>query len=255
MAHYVYKITNKLNGKWYIGKRKHKTPYSDPYMGSGKLILEAIKKYGKNSFDKMVLKVFDTNEEAAKYEASLVTKETISTSMSYNMHEGGHGGFAHLNDGSKEHKDRSKLGAQKSSGRYHPNWGKQKFRKNDKHTLSASKKAIKARKAIKNNDPDKWKKIYEKVSEYQKNYNFMKNKVWCVPINAKNSSIKRVYDENNIPEDWIHIKEYRDKKKKKSGTYGKFWINNPLTRKNKYCSGPIPKGWIKGRVMFQLDVD
>jgi hypothetical protein len=38
MKHYVYKITNLINGKWYIGKRKHVNPYEDSYMGSGKLI-------------------------------------------------------------------------------------------------------------------------------------------------------------------------------------------------------------------------
>ena len=43
--HLIYCIANKMNGKIYIGKHTTKDPY-DKYMGSGKLIIQAIKKYG-----------------------------------------------------------------------------------------------------------------------------------------------------------------------------------------------------------------
>lgn len=98
MYYYVYKITNTVNGKFYIGKRRHKDPYNDPYMGSGKQIQAAIKKYGKDKFIKEIIQVFNTNEEAANLEQSLVTKEVIETKECYNMHEGGHGGFMHINN-------------------------------------------------------------------------------------------------------------------------------------------------------------
>lgn len=96
--HYVYKITNKINGKFYIGKRKHSNPQKDPYTGSGKLIKLAIEKYGIQNFSKEILAVFEGNEEASKYEASLITENMIKSSACYNMHEGGHGGFAHINN-------------------------------------------------------------------------------------------------------------------------------------------------------------
>ena len=55
----VYKVTNILNGKYYIGVHKSKDP-CDSYMGSGKAIKEAIKKYGKENFVKeMLLLTFD----------------------------------------------------------------------------------------------------------------------------------------------------------------------------------------------------
>ena len=48
MFYTIYKVTNKLNSKYYIGK--HQTlDLDDGYMGSGKLIRYAVKKYGKDN--------------------------------------------------------------------------------------------------------------------------------------------------------------------------------------------------------------
>ena len=42
--HYVYEITNKLNGKIYVGKHST-TNLHDGYMGSGSILKDAIAKY------------------------------------------------------------------------------------------------------------------------------------------------------------------------------------------------------------------
>lgn len=53
MFHYVYEITNNINGKKYIGKRSCHCPIEeDKYMGSGTLLLKAIDKYGIDNFSK-----------------------------------------------------------------------------------------------------------------------------------------------------------------------------------------------------------
>jgi len=53
----IYKITNKINGKIYIGKRKlaKKLFEMSNYWGSGKYIKMAINKYGKDNFTREVI--------------------------------------------------------------------------------------------------------------------------------------------------------------------------------------------------------
>jgi len=65
LKYLVYMITNKVNGKRYIGC--HKTDdVDDGYMGSGKLIRRAIKKYGSENFAKEVLATFKNDSENKK---------------------------------------------------------------------------------------------------------------------------------------------------------------------------------------------
>jgi len=51
---YVYLITNKINGKKYIGSSR-KNQIDENYYGSGKVIKDALKKYGKNNFQRDIL--------------------------------------------------------------------------------------------------------------------------------------------------------------------------------------------------------
>ena len=56
MNHYVYEITNLVNGKKYIGKRSCRCPIErDDYMGSGKELIKDLKWYGLMNFKKEVL--------------------------------------------------------------------------------------------------------------------------------------------------------------------------------------------------------
>lgn len=84
----VYKITNLLNNKIYIGC--HSTlNENDRYMGSGTEIKEEIKKWGRKSFKKEILFVFDTKEEMFSKEKEIVTKEFCMNEDTYNIVKGG----------------------------------------------------------------------------------------------------------------------------------------------------------------------
>jgi len=89
---YVYKIVNKTNNKFYIGV--HKGDFlNDSYYGSGKAIKRAVNKYGKESFKKEVLFIFNNKKEAYLKEKELVDVSMIANKNSYNMKIGGFGGW------------------------------------------------------------------------------------------------------------------------------------------------------------------
>ena len=92
MHYTIYKITNKINNKFYIGMHQTKK-LDDGYMGSGKRLKLAIKKYGIENFNKEILHIFDNEEDMKNKEKELV----ILDEMSYNLCEGGKGGFGYLN--------------------------------------------------------------------------------------------------------------------------------------------------------------
>lgn len=91
MLYTIYKITNNLNGKIYIGK--HQTlDANDSYYGSGKAIVNAIKKHGKENFTKEILFIFQTEEEMNNKEKELITEEFVLREDTYNLGVGGEGG-------------------------------------------------------------------------------------------------------------------------------------------------------------------
>lgn len=93
---YLYKITNLINNKIYIGV--HKTDnLDDGYMGSGKIINSAIKKYGLENFKKEILEFFDTYNEALGKEKEIVTDDFLLREDVYNLRRGGTGGFDYIN--------------------------------------------------------------------------------------------------------------------------------------------------------------
>lgn len=93
MKYYIiYKITNTLNNKFYIGKHKTEN-VNDSYMGSGVMIKAAIKKYGKDNFKKEILYFLNSEKEMDIKEKEIVNEEMVKNNNNYNLTTGGEGGF------------------------------------------------------------------------------------------------------------------------------------------------------------------
>lgn len=91
MKHYIYKTTNLINGKIYIGYHYSEDIENDPYLGSGEVLLRAIRYHGKNNFKREILFEFDNQDDAYKKERELVTEDFVKDRDTYNMALGGRG--------------------------------------------------------------------------------------------------------------------------------------------------------------------
>ena len=87
--HYlIYKITNLINNKIYIGQHVT-TNINDDYMGSGDHIKNAIKKYGIENFKKEIIAECSSFDEMNDLEGELVNQDFVNNPNTYNHAIGG----------------------------------------------------------------------------------------------------------------------------------------------------------------------
>lgn len=90
---FIYKTTNLINGKYYIGA--HTTSnLKDGYLGSGKYLRRSIRKYGKESFQCEILQFCENSEQLYSLEQKIVSEETLKDKLCMNLRPGGKGGFS-----------------------------------------------------------------------------------------------------------------------------------------------------------------
>jgi hypothetical protein len=95
MVYTVYKTTNLVNGRYYIGVHKTKDPY-DRYLGSGSILKKAIAKYGVHEFQKSILFIYPDSTSAYGKEFELLTV-LKGDPFCYNLIDGGAGGWEGAN--------------------------------------------------------------------------------------------------------------------------------------------------------------
>lgn len=217
----IYQVTNKVNGKIYIGSHKTNN-LDDGYMGSGKYLRYAQEKHGIENFEKKILFVFDNPADMYAKEAELVDIEFIAENNTYNLKVGGFGGWDYVNSNltKKQIKERALAGRHATDKilqeRYGNNWRK-----------SLSELAINGLKEKLNRDPEYLKR--RAIPKYGK-ANGMHGKT--------------------------HSKSARENiSASQTGTgnsqYGTMWIYSELEKKCmkiKKCD-QVPEGWKPGRVM------
>jgi len=100
MYGYIYRTTNKINGKIYIGQCHG--DFDPKYLGSGNLIQLAIRKYGKDSFSVDLL--FEATDQDSMDSKEIETiknhRECHGRDMLYNI---ANGGLGHSGPFTEEH--------------------------------------------------------------------------------------------------------------------------------------------------------
>ena len=89
MIHYIYKITNVINGKGYIGKHSTNN-INDGYFGSGATLKKAISKYGRENFNKVILCFCQSEDELNNMEMREISQHG-TYGIGYNLTKGGEG--------------------------------------------------------------------------------------------------------------------------------------------------------------------
>lgn len=138
----IYRTTNLINGKMYIGKQVNER--KEYYLGSGIYLNKAVKKYGKENFKKEILiKGITCRKELSEIEKYLIAfYQADKSKQYYNICAGGEGGGISIDSiyWTEEKKEIQRLAAQKrleSYGENHPFIGCRKG-------VKLSKKACKA---------------------------------------------------------------------------------------------------------------
>jgi group I intron endonuclease len=100
MYGYIYKTTNLINGRIYIGQKKAKI-FCPTYYGSGTILNDALKKYGKENFKIEVLCWAKSKAELDSFEIEQISKYSLNENL-YNITKGGTGGDTLENNPNKE---------------------------------------------------------------------------------------------------------------------------------------------------------
>jgi len=214
--YYLYKITNLVNTKIYVGV--HKTSnLEDGYMGSGKVINRAIEKHGIENFQKDVLEFFETAEAMYAREKEIVTDEFLLREDVYNLRRGGNGGFDYIN----------KLGLNSCS-----QWSEEARLKKK---INLAEKAVDGIGFL--SIESKTKSLSTRIKNKQGFHNPDVRMLGCEKAasvessDKRKASLKKFYSNNDH-----HSKE-------------KHWITNGTENKFIKSNISIPEGWYVGRIL------
>lgn len=180
---YIYKTTNLINGKCYIGKSEKE--FNENYLGSGVLLQKAIKKYGKSNFKVEKIKDCKTIEDLNENEKFYVD---VYKNNSYNLAEGGTGGWTTKHFSEKDLIKYKKNLSNSQRGRIVNDNTRQKISMSNKGKFFGDKKTISDKIKEMWKDPNS---IYNST-EYRENLSRAgKNRVWSEETKNKISNSRK----------------------------------------------------------------
>lgn len=105
---FIYKTTNLVNGKYYIGKYAGKR---STYLGSGTALKKSIEKYGRRNFKREILEYCNSLQELSDKERYWIDLfDAVNDPRSYNLTEGGQGSFSHITNIHYEERNNRRYG-------------------------------------------------------------------------------------------------------------------------------------------------
>ena len=218
----IYKVTNLINGKIYIGQSINDDP---KYLGSGIFIKNAIEKYGKDNFVKETIDFTDSIDKLNEKEIYWIEKyNSTDKNIGYNLCSGGKG-FKIYHGKSDEqiseiHENLSKIHKEK--------WNNMiiKMSEEDLKKLSESRSEI-SKKSWDISD-EEYKEKCRRISEGLKNSNFdFKTQLRNYWDNLNEEEIIKINQKRNSSnsEFWKNMSKEDYKKRCENISIGKSFIN------------------------------
>ena len=150
--HFIYKTTNVINEKFYIGM--HSTnDLNDGYLGSGKYLWNSIKKYGKDNFKIEILEFLSDTEKLKVRERELVNEDMLKDDLCMNLTMGGVGGTFK----GRKHSEETKLKMRETKLRMKSSWVTSEYREKLSNSLLGKNKGNHTNKGRKHTDAAKLK--------------------------------------------------------------------------------------------------
>lgn len=181
---HIYKTTNLINNKIYIGQEKGN---SEKYLGSGKILKLSVNKYGFENFKKEILQECTNLEELNKAEIYWINNSNCLHPFGYNICKGNFGGDNFTNNPNKEN-IRKKI-SEKSHGWIFCNWSGRTHSEISKEKMSKSKKGKSSREKGWNHTNETKQKLSEKTLNisYEEKYGIKKSEEIKQKIREKNT--------------------------------------------------------------------
>ena len=206
--HFIYKTTNLLSGRYYIGM--HSTDdLNDGYLGSGTYLKRSINKHGKENHSIEILEFVNSREELAAREKEIVSLQEIAKKECMNLKVGGEGGF------SREWIDKGRELANKAKAKLiqeDPEFRKKYYQAIQKGIVEAKKRGVK----------------FSNISE---NYSWKGKK--HSPETIEKMKLTAEKREASVGD--------------KNSQYGTCWITDEYFNKKILKGETIPEGWRLGR--------
>ena len=238
MYGYIYKSYCKITNKYYIGSKKS-DKFVINYFGSGKLILEDIKKYGKQNFVSTLIEKCETKEELCEREMYWIDfYNAVKSDNFYNIFR-----TSNRNDGLKHSKESRKIISEKANNRG-------KMTDETKNKISNTMKLLHKEgvKFAHGNHHKLNKEARDKISKSTKNMHelgILRNDYWLGRHHTEETK-RKISEAHKGKKASKELKEKYSKERK-----GKIYVNNGINNriiKPEQLSEFIKLGFVKGRI-------